>query len=247
MDHERLCFIHCRNASAVGNCECDCLGVSQPARRLVSDGMLATFVRTALALLTRYCNSIQKKQHNKLLCDECWLRFPWTNDSRGVRGSFLFLLLLCFCVVVCAAPPLVCVRTLREECRHDGPLSPCVHAVEPCVPLLFASPSSICVLVLRQGCVCVCPAAVEWSVCRAWCAAYGACLAAALSSCGVPSVCLPHLSSPLLLSMSLTVQISSTPLNDHTHDDDVPSAVRPVGACPVLLPVRVRGRAYSAY
>ncbi|RNF03333.1 mucin TcMUCII, partial [Trypanosoma cruzi] len=31
--------------------------------------------------------------------------------------------------------------------------------------------------------------------------------------------------------ISLTVQISSTPLNDHTHDDDdVPSAVRPVGA-----------------
>ncbi|RNC33063.1 mucin TcMUCII [Trypanosoma cruzi] len=54
-------------------------------------------------------------------------------------------------------------------------------------------------------------------------------------------VCLPHLSSPLLLSMSLTVQISSTPLNDHTHDDDdVPSAVRPVGAWPVLLTVRVR-------
>ncbi|KAF5220141.1 hypothetical protein ECC02_006815 [Trypanosoma cruzi] len=50
-------------------------------------------------------------------------------------------------------------------------------------------------------------------------------------------VCLPHLSSPLLLSMSLTVQISSKPLNDHTHDDDVPSAVRPV-----LLPFRVRIR-----
>ncbi|KAF5224650.1 hypothetical protein ECC02_002290 [Trypanosoma cruzi] len=82
----------------------------------------------------------------------------------------------------------VCVCTLREGCRHDGPLSPCVHAVEPCVPLLFASPSSMCVLVLRQGCVCV-HVAVDWSVCRAWCAAYGACLAAALSSCGVPSVC----------------------------------------------------------
>ncbi|RNC55614.1 putative mucin TcMUCII [Trypanosoma cruzi] len=40
--------------------------------------------------------------------------------------------------------------------------------------------------------------------------------------------------------MSLTVQISFTPLKDHTHDDDVPSAVRPVGARPVLLPVRVR-------
>ncbi|KAF5216115.1 hypothetical protein ECC02_011131 [Trypanosoma cruzi] len=92
----------------------------------------------------------------------------------------------------------------------------------------------------RTVCVCVL-VAVDWSVCRAWCAAYGACLAAALSLCGVLSVCvcLPHLSSPLLLSMSLTVQISSTPLNDHTHDDDVPSAVRPVGARPVLLPVRV--------
>ncbi|RNF07477.1 mucin TcMUCII [Trypanosoma cruzi] len=54
-------------------------------------------------------------------------------------------------------------------------------------------------------------------------------------------VCLLHLSSPLLLSISLTVQISSTPLNDHTHDDDdVPSAVRPVAARPVLLTVCVR-------
>ncbi|RNC34348.1 mucin TcMUCII [Trypanosoma cruzi] len=55
-------------------------------------------------------------------------------------------------------------------------------------------------------------------------------------------VCLPHLSSPLLLSMSLTAQISSTPLNDHAHDDDGPSAVRPVGDWPVLLPVRVCDR-----
>ncbi|KAF5219828.1 hypothetical protein ECC02_007153 [Trypanosoma cruzi] len=129
---------------------------------------------------------------NKIIscfCGGYWLHFPWTNNPRGVRGS-PFLLLLCFCVAVCAAPSCVCVRTLREGCRHDGPLSPHVHAVEPCVSLLFASPSSICVLVLRQGCVCVCvPAAVDWSVCRAWCAAYGACLAAALSSCGVPSVC----------------------------------------------------------
>ncbi|KAF5222423.1 hypothetical protein ECC02_004458 [Trypanosoma cruzi] len=131
------------------------------------------------------------------------------------------------------------VRTLREGCRHDRPLSPYVHAVEPCVPLLFASPSSICVLVLRQGCVCVC--LLLWiGVCvvrgvrrtvHAW-------LLPSFVWCAL-CVCLPHLSSPLLLSMSLTVQISSTPPNDHTHDDDVPSAVRPVGACPVLLPVRV--------
>ncbi|EKG00455.1 mucin TcMUC, putative, partial [Trypanosoma cruzi] len=142
------------------------------------DGILAVFVRTALALLTRYCSSIQPKQDNKLLCGEYWLHFPWTNNPHGVRGT-PFLLLPCFCVAVCAAPS-SCVCALREGCRHDGPLSPYVHAVEPCVPLLFASPSSMCVCV---------PAAVEWSVCCAWCAAYGACLAAALSSCGVPSVC----------------------------------------------------------
>ncbi|KAF5217320.1 mucin TcMUC [Trypanosoma cruzi] len=109
---------------------------------------------------------------------------------RVVCGDLLFLLLLCFCVAVCAAPSCVCVRTLREGCRHDGPLSPYVHAVEPCVPLLFASPSSICVCWCCGRAVCVCvPAAVDWSVCRAWCAAYGACLAAALSSCGVSSAC----------------------------------------------------------
>ncbi|ESS62305.1 mucin TcMUCII [Trypanosoma cruzi Dm28c] len=107
---------------------------------------------------------------------------------RMVCGDLsLFVLLLCFCVAVCAAPLLVCVRTLREGCRHDGPLSRYVHAVEPCVPLLFASPSSICVLLLRQGCVCVC--LLPWNGVCVLCAAYGACLAAALSSCGVPSVC----------------------------------------------------------
>ncbi|EKG07922.1 hypothetical protein TCSYLVIO_000944, partial [Trypanosoma cruzi] len=119
------------------------------------DGILATFVRMALVLLTRYCSSIQPKQDNKLLCDEYWQHFPWTNNPRGVWG-YPFWLLLCFCVAVCAAPPLVCVRILREGCRHDGPLSRCVYAVERCVPLPFASPSSICVLLLRQGCVCVC-------------------------------------------------------------------------------------------
>ncbi|RNC32815.1 mucin TcMUCII, partial [Trypanosoma cruzi] len=163
---------------------------------------------------------------------------------RVVCGDLLFY---CYFAVVllCALHLLVCVRTLREGCRHDGPLSPHVHAVEPCVPLLFASPSSTCVLVLlRQGCVCVCACCrglecVSCVVCGVRCMP-GCC--PLLMWCAL-GVCLPHLSSPLLLSMSLTVQISSTPLNDHTHDDDdVPSAVRPVGACPVLLPVRVRGR-----
>ncbi|RNC42697.1 mucin TcMUCII, partial [Trypanosoma cruzi] len=87
------------------------------------------------------------------------------------------------------------------------------------------------------------------SVC--WCCGRAVCVSCVV--CGVrcmPGCCpllmwcalfvyLPHLSSSLLLSMSLTVQISSTPLNDHTRDDDVPSAVRPVGVSPVLLSVRV--------
>ncbi|RNC52385.1 mucin TcMUC, partial [Trypanosoma cruzi] len=119
-DHGRLCLIHCGNALVVGNMDCDCFGLPQPARRPVCDGILATFVRTVFALLTRYYNSIQQQQNDNLLCDEYWLHFLWTNNPRGVRGSPPFLLLLCFRVAVCAAPPLVCVRTLREGCRHDG-------------------------------------------------------------------------------------------------------------------------------
>ncbi|ESS60528.1 hypothetical protein TCDM_11944 [Trypanosoma cruzi Dm28c] len=150
------------------------------------DGIHAAFVRTALALLTRCCSSIQPKQDNKLLVVNigCTSRGP---TIHVVCGDLPFLLLLCFCVAVCAAPPLVCVRILREGCRHDGPLSRYVHAVEPCVPLLFASPSSICVLVLRQGCVCV-PAAVDWSVC---------CVRRTVHAWLLPS---PHVVCPLCVS-----------------------------------------------
>ncbi|KAF5222418.1 hypothetical protein ECC02_004451 [Trypanosoma cruzi] len=161
-------------------------------------------------------------------------RSTWCAVISPFHGFFTVVLLWALHLFSC-----VCVCVLREGSRHDGPLSPYVHAVEPCVPLLFASPSSICVLVLRQAaCVCACCRGLECVlcvVCGVRCMP-GCC--PLLMWCAL-CVCLPHLSSPLLLSMSLTVQISSTPLNDHTHDDDVPSAVRPVGACPVLLPVRV--------
>ncbi|ESS55250.1 mucin TcMUCII [Trypanosoma cruzi Dm28c] len=186
-------------------------------------------------------------------CDECGRR-PTANEllvvnigctSRGptirmVCGDLFFYCYFAF-VLLCALHLLLCVCILREGCRHDGPLSRYVHAVEPCVPLLFASPSFICVLVLRQGCVCVCRGleCVLCVVCGVRCMP-GCC--PLLMWCAL-CVCLLHLSSPLLLSISLTVRISSIPLNDHTHDDDdVPSAVRPVGACPVLLLVRLRDR-----
>ncbi|KAF5219837.1 mucin TcMUCII [Trypanosoma cruzi] len=154
-DHGRLCLIHCGNAPSLGTGTATVWDCPSP-----HDGPFATEylpllygrpLRYSLVIVAAY-------NQNKIIscfCDGYWLHFPWTNNPRGVRGS-PFLLLLCFCVAVCAAPSCVCVRTLREGCSHDGPLSPHVHAVEPCVPLLFASPSSICVLVLRQGCVCVC-------------------------------------------------------------------------------------------
>ncbi|ESS55576.1 hypothetical protein TCDM_12941 [Trypanosoma cruzi Dm28c] len=171
------------------------------------DGILAAFVRTALVLLTLCCSSIQPKQDNKLLFDEYWHHFPWTNNPHGVRGSPFY----CYYafVLLCALHLLLCVCILREGCRHDGPLSPCVHAVEPCAPLLFASPSSICVLVLRQGCVCVraCCRGLECVlcvVCGVQCMP-GCC--PLLMWCAL-CVCLLHLSSPLLLSISLTVQIT---------------------------------------
>ncbi|RNC58857.1 hypothetical protein TcCL_ESM03466 [Trypanosoma cruzi] len=34
-DHGRLCLIHCGNALVVGNMDCDCVGLPQPARRSV--------------------------------------------------------------------------------------------------------------------------------------------------------------------------------------------------------------------
>ncbi|ESS62912.1 mucin TcMUC [Trypanosoma cruzi Dm28c] len=187
MDHGRLRFIHCRNAPAVGNWECECLGVPQPTRRLVSDGMLATFVRTALALLTRYCNSLQQKQHNKLLCDECWLRFPWTNNPRGVRGYLLFIivaLLLCCCVRCTSS--CACAPSVRAVDTTDRSRRVCMRWSLVCRSCLLLPLPSVCCCCGRAVCV---PAAVDWSVCRAWCAAYGACVAAALSSCGVPSLC----------------------------------------------------------
>ncbi|EKF37595.1 hypothetical protein MOQ_002210, partial [Trypanosoma cruzi marinkellei] len=106
----------------------------------------------------RWCalNMNEGRTQLDCFCDEYWLRFPWTNNPRGVRGSNRCCFIAFVLLWALHLFSFVCVRTLREGCGHDGPLSPYVHAVEPCVPLLFTSPSSICVLVLRQGCVCVC-------------------------------------------------------------------------------------------
>ncbi|PWU89142.1 putative mucin TcMUCII [Trypanosoma cruzi] len=122
----------------------------------------------------------------------------------------------------------VCVPSVRGADKTDRSRRVCMRWSLVCRSCLLLPPPSVCCCCGRAVCVCACCRGLE-CVC-AWCAAYGACLAAALSSCGVPlCVSAAPLVSPVA-PMSLTVQISSTPLNDHTHDDDVPSAVRPVGA-----------------
>ncbi|EKG00690.1 hypothetical protein TCSYLVIO_008349 [Trypanosoma cruzi] len=108
--------------------------------------------------------------------------------------SFLLLLLLCFCVAVCAAPPLVCVcaPSVRSADTTDRSCRMCMRWSLVCRSCLLLPLPSVCWCCGRAVCAacgaCV-AAAVVWSVCRAWCAAYGACLAAALSSCILPSVC----------------------------------------------------------
>ncbi|KAF5216830.1 hypothetical protein ECC02_010347 [Trypanosoma cruzi] len=189
-------------------------------------------------------NMNEDQRQLNCFCDEYWLHFPWTNNPRGVRGSlsfsycyFAFLLLCALHLLLC-----VCVPSVRGADTTDRSRRVYVRwslVCRSCLLLLL----HLCVGVAAGLCVGVC--LLPWiGVCvvrgvrrtvHAWL------LPSPHVVCPL-CVCLPHLSSPLLLSMSLTVQISSTPLNDHTHDDDVPSAVRPVGARPVLLPVRVHLR-----
>ncbi|KAF5222549.1 mucin TcMUC [Trypanosoma cruzi] len=134
-------------------------------------------------------NMNEGRRQMNCCCDEYWLQFPWTNNPRGVRGSpflncyFAFVLLCALHLLLC-----VCVPSVRGADTTDRSRRMCMRWSLVCRSCLLLPPPSVCWCCGRAVCVCV-PAAVDWSVCRAWCAAYGACLAAALSSCGVPSVC----------------------------------------------------------
>ncbi|KAF5219117.1 hypothetical protein ECC02_007893 [Trypanosoma cruzi] len=96
---------------------------------------------------------------------------------------FAFVLLCALHLLLC-----VCVPSVRGADTTDRSRRMCMRWSLVCRSCLLLPLPSVCWCCGRAVCVCV-RAAVDWSVCRAWCAAYGACLAAALSSCGVPSVC----------------------------------------------------------
>ncbi|PWU90304.1 putative mucin TcMUCII [Trypanosoma cruzi] len=144
---------------------------------------------------------------------------------------FPFIVTLAFCVAVCAASILVCVCVLsvRGADTTDRSRRMCMRWSLVCRSCLLLPLPSVCVCVCLLPWIGVCVVRGVRRTVHAWL------LLSPHVVCPL-CVCLPHLSSPLLLSMSLTVQISSTRLNDHTHDDDVSSAVRPAGARPVLLP-----------
>ncbi|KAF5217185.1 mucin TcMUC [Trypanosoma cruzi] len=160
------------------------------------------------------------------------------------HGYFAFVLLCALHLLLC-----VCVPSVRGADTTDRSRRMYMRWSLVCRSCLLLPLPSVCWCCGRAVCVCVC--LLPWiGVCavrgvrrtvHAWL------LPSPHVACPL-CVCLLHLSSPLLLSISLTVQISSTLPNDHTHDDDdVPSAVRPVGARPVLLPVRVRVRESEGY
>ncbi|RNC45602.1 mucin TcMUCII [Trypanosoma cruzi] len=184
-----------------------------------------------------------REGQRKLHCpfDEYCLQLPRNMNSRGVRG----LLFSCFIAFLLLWAPRLhfCVKAVCERCGHDRRSRHVQYMWWGlvCRPCWSLPPPSVCCSRCMTVCVCVC-LLPRIGVCvvrgvrrtvHAW---------LLLSRLVWYALCvrLPHLSS-LLLSIFLTVQISPTPLNDHTHDDDdVPSAMRPVGARRVLLPVRER-------
>ncbi|ESS60826.1 mucin TcMUCII [Trypanosoma cruzi Dm28c] len=167
----------------------------------------------------------------------CTSRGPTT---RVVCGDLLFIVTMLLCCCVRCTSSCVCVSSVRGADTTDRSRGMCMRWSLVCRSCLLLPLPSVCWCCGRTVCVCFrgleCVLCV---VCGVRCMP-GCC--PLLMWCAL-CVCLLHLSSPLLLFISLTVQISSTILNDHTHDDDdVSSAVRPVGACLLLQSVRVRGR-----
>ncbi|KAF5219283.1 hypothetical protein ECC02_007707 [Trypanosoma cruzi] len=121
---------------------------------------------------------------------------------RVVCGDLLFIVTLLLCCCVRCTFLCVCTPSVRGADTTDRSRRMYMRWSLVCLSCLLLPLPSVCWCCGRAVCVCV-PVAVDWSVCRAWCAACGACLAAALSSCGVPSVCVS--ATPLVSPVALHV------------------------------------------
>ncbi|RNC58871.1 mucin TcMUCII [Trypanosoma cruzi] len=177
-----------RECPVVGNWDCDCVGLPSP-----HDGSFATeYLPLLYGRPLRYSPVIVAayNQNNITSCFVmnigCRSRGPTIHVVCGDLFLLIVTLLLCCCVrctFLCA-----CAPSVRGADTTDRSRRMYMRWSLVCRSCLLLPLPSVCWCCGRAVCVCV-PAAVEWSVCRAWCAAYAACLAAALSSCGVLSVC----------------------------------------------------------
>ncbi|RNC32253.1 mucin TcMUCII, partial [Trypanosoma cruzi] len=106
----------------------------------------------------KWCALNMKEGQRRLncFCDEYWLRFPWTNNPRGVRG-FSFLLLCC-CAALCAALSCVCVcvPSVRGAGTTDRSRRVCACGGALCAAPVCFSLLHLCVGVAAGLCVCVC-------------------------------------------------------------------------------------------
>ncbi|KAF5218021.1 hypothetical protein ECC02_009092 [Trypanosoma cruzi] len=179
--------------SLLGIWDCDCVGLPSP-----HDGQYETeYLPILYGRPLRYSLVIVAAYNQNKITSCFVMNIACTSRGPTIRvvcGDLLFYCYFAF-VLLCALHLLVCVcvPSVRGADTTDRSRRMCMRWSLVCRSCLLLPLPSVCWCCGRAVCVCV-PAAVDWSVCRAWCAAYGACLAAALSSCGVPSVCVCRIS-----------------------------------------------------
>ncbi|EKF29277.1 hypothetical protein MOQ_006948, partial [Trypanosoma cruzi marinkellei] len=103
-------------------------------------------------------------------CDEYWLRFPWTNNPRGVRGSLPFMVTLLLCCCGRCTHSRVCVPSVRGADTTDRSRRMCMRWSLVCRSCLILPPPSVCWCCGRAVCVC--------ARCRCWAAAICDCAVA---------------------------------------------------------------------
>ncbi|KAF5214999.1 hypothetical protein ECC02_012350 [Trypanosoma cruzi] len=110
-------------------------------------------------------NMNEDQRQLNCFCDEYWLHFPWTNNPRGVRGSFFSycyfaFLLLCALHLLC-----VCVPSVRGADTTDRSRRVCVRWSLVCRSCLLLPLPSVCWCCGSFVCVCACCRGLECVSC----------------------------------------------------------------------------------